>query len=417
MATRGVRAGRHLTGSLSSHLSNPSPVNAAAAVTATPMCDVMSGKRDYYEILGLQRNADDRELKRAYRKLAMQYHPDRNTAPDAVAKFREAAEAYEVLNDVAKRAIYDQLGHEGLSQGQHGFGAGFSSVEDIFAQFGDLFGDLFNFGQERRPAGGQDMRVEVELTFEEAIFGVQRTLTIPRHVPCATCDGAGTASGEAPDTCPLCRGTGQIQHMQGIFAMSVPCHGCSGRGVRIEDPCVPCQGRGVLSERRDIQLRIPAGVEDGTRLRVKGEGELSAGGTRGDLFVFLQVEPSERFEREGIHIHCRERISFVQAALGCSLSIITPRGQEIIEIPPGAQHGDIIALRGQGAPHVHGHVSGDLMVHLELEIPRKLDPQQRALLEQFALHSDISVRASNGLHDAAHVDTTHDKAPAATASD
>lgn len=362
----------------------------------------MSGKRDYYEVLGVQRDADDRELKRAYRKLAMQYHPDRNTAPDADARFREAAEAYEVLNDVAKRALYDQLGHEGMARGQHGFGAGFSSVEDIFAQFGDLFGDIFNFGQERRPQGGQDMRIEVELAFEEAIFGVQRTLTIPRHSPCQPCDGTGAKPGTQPKTCPLCRGTGQIQHMQGIFAMSVPCHGCAGRGVRIEAPCASCEGRGVVSERRDIQLRIPAGVEDGTRLRVKGEGELGQGGKRGDLFVFLQVQPSDRFEREGVHVHCRETISFVQAALGCSLTIKTLKGEEAIDVPPGAQHGDIIALRGQGAPHVHGHARGDLLVHLELEIPRKLDPHQRALLEQFARHSDIAVRASNGHADAPH---------------
>jgi molecular chaperone DnaJ len=356
----------------------------------------MSGKRDLYDLLGVRRDADERELKRAYRKLAMQYHPDRNPSPDAANMFREAAEAYEVLTDPAKRALYDQLGHEGLSRNGYGFGAGFSSVEDIFAQFGDLFGDIFNFDQERRTTGGQDMRVEVELTFEESIHGVQRTLSIQRHTTCKTCDGTGAAPGTQPQTCPLCRGKGQIQHMQGIFAMSVPCHGCAGRGVRIEHPCPHCEGRGVIAERRDIQLRIPAGVEDGTRLRVKGEGELGGKGQRGDLFVFVHVQPSERFERDGVHIHCREPISFVQAALGCLLTIQTLHGEEVIEIPPGAQHGDIITLRGQGAPHVHGHARGDLLVHLEIQIPRKLDPAQRALLEQYAALSEISVRAANG---------------------
>jgi molecular chaperone DnaJ len=356
-----------------------------------------ASKRDYYEILGVPHNVSERELKRAYRRLAMQFHPDRNASPDAAHRFKEAAEAYEVLNDPRKRLLYDEFGHDAVGRsGPRGFDAGFSSVEDIFAQFSDLFGDLF--GDQSSQVGGQDLKIELSLSFQEAIFGAQRSVHFKRHASCEPCDGSGATPNTPTRTCPLCRGSGKIKHMQGLFSMTIPCHACSGQGKIIESPCQHCSGRGVTQVTREVQIRIPPGVTDGTKLRVRAEGELGSDGrSRGDLFVFLRVAPSPRFERDGVHLRCVERISFLQAALGCTLRVQTLDGETSVEIPAGVQHGDAITLRGQGAPHVHSRdVRGDLIIRVEIEIPRKLDTTQRALLEQLAAHSNIPVRATNG---------------------
>ncbi len=356
-------------------------------------------KRDYYEVLGVSRDAGDRELKKAYRTLAMKYHPDRNPGDEEAEKrFKEAAEAYEVLNDSEKRQIYDRFGHEGLS-GRSG-GAGFSNVDDIFSQFGDIFGDIFGFGRQQRRGGpqrGADLRLDLELEFEEAVFGTSREVDVPRHTECETCEGSGAEPGTEPIVCGACQGRGQVHHSQGFFTLSSTCPECRGQGKIITSPCGDCDGSGLIEEVREVSVKIPPGVDDGTRLRLRGEGEAGRkGGPRGDLYVFLHVKSSEVFVREGSNLHLEAEISFVQAALGCDLEIPTLEDPATVKIKPGTQFGDTIKLDGRGIQRVNRPgARGDLVVHCKVTVPDTLSKKQRKVLEEFAEISDIPVKEAS----------------------
>lgn len=355
-------------------------------------------KRDYYQVLGISRDASESEIKRAYRKLAMKFHPDRNPDdPDAEAKFKEAAEAYEVLADAEQRQIYDRFGHEGLSgQGGGAGGPGFHDINDIFAEFGDIFGDMFGFGtggsgrhDQRR---GADLRYDLELGFEEAAFGTTKTISIPRHNECDTCDGSGAEPGTEPESCATCGGEGQVQHTQGFFTLSSTCPQCNGAGEIIEEQCTDCSGTGVVEQDREVHVKVPAGVGNGTRLRLRGEGESGrSGGDRGDLYVFLHVEPSEVFERDGADLHYTAELSFVEAALGCEIEVPTLSEPKRVTFEPGTQYGDTKVLRNEGIQQLGSSRRGNLLVHARLSTPTKLDGEQRRLLEEFARVSGITL--------------------------
>ncbi len=353
--------------------------------------------RDFYEILGVEKDADDRTLKKAYRKLAMQYHPDRN--PDdaqAEEKFKEAAEAYEVLSDKEKRNVYDRFGHEGLN---HGGGGGFHSAEDVFSQFGDIFGDLFGFGGGRRRSGpkpGADLRYDMSLTFEEAVFGTKKTIEIPRHNPCETCEGSGAAEGSTPVTCAGCGGRGQVQHAQGFFTLSSTCPQCKGQGKTISDPCKDCRGSGLIREIREVDVTIPAGVDDGMRLRLRDEGEAGEkGGGRGDLYVFIRVQESEIFQRDGADIHFIAQLSYVHAALGVKLEIPTLGEPVEVKVPSGTQHGDQKVIRNQGIQRVNRKDRGNLIVHFVIVVPKKMSRKEKKSLEKYAQIAGIDLKKAS----------------------
>lgn len=353
-------------------------------------------QRDYYEVLDVQRDASAKEIKTAYRKLAMQFHPDRNPGDsEAEGRFKEAAEAYEVLGNPEKRSTYDRFGHEGLRGGAGFGGGGFRSVDEIFQQFGDIFGDFFGFGggggNSRGRRRGSDLRIDVQLEFFEAVFGTTKTLVVPRHSECEVCDGSGAAEGTERSACPTCHGRGQVHHAQGFFTLTSTCPKCSGRGSVVENPCENCDGAGLIREDREVSVTIPAGVDDGTRLRLRGEGEAVQGGERGDLYVFLGVKQSDIFERDGSDLHLRAPVSFVQAALGCELEIPTIEGTERIPVAPGTQTGDQTVLRERGIPRVNRQIRGNLFVHFFVEVPQDLTDRQRELLREFAEEAEIEL--------------------------
>lgn len=355
-------------------------------------------KRDYYELLGVSRDASASQIKRAYRKLAMKYHPDRNPDdPDAEARFKEAAEAYEVLSDPESRQIYDRFGHEGLSgTSPTGAGPGFQDVNDIFAEFGDIFGDMFGFGQtdgERAgPRRGADLRYDLELTFEEAAFGTTKTIAVPRHTTCDVCQGSGAEPESERHGCPTCRGEGQIQHTQGFFTLSSTCPRCNGEGDLVDDHCSACHGKGVVDEEREVIVKVPAGVDSGTRLRLREEGESGRdGGPRGDLYVFLHVEPSEIFERDGADLHYTADLSMVEATLGCQVDVPTLDGTTEVRFDAGTQFGDVRVLDELGLPQVNSSRRGNLIVHARVHTPSDLNEKQRQLLEEFARATDIEL--------------------------
>ena len=346
-------------------------------------------KRDYYEILAISRDADDDEIKRAYRKLAMQYHPDRNPGnKDAEEKFKEASEAYEVLRDGEKRQIYDQYGHEGL-QGR-GF-SGFSGFEDIFSSFGDIFEDFFSFGsgsrRRNRPVQGNSLRYNMEITLEEAFAGKEEVIEFKKWGTCNSCNGSGITPGSEPQVCGTCRGNGQVVRSQGFFQIKTTCPACNGTGKIIKDPCVDCGGRGKVQVDRSINLKIPPGVDTGSQLRLRGEGEAGElGGPPGDLFVVLHVKDHNFFKREGDHLFCEIPVSFVQAALGDVIKIPVLGDEENYEmdIPHGTQPGDIISIPEKGMPGINSKKRGQLLVKMNVQIPRKLSKKQRDILEEFA---------------------------------
>lgn len=356
-------------------------------------------KRDYYEVLGVTRDTSERQIKRAYRKLAMKYHPDRNPdAPDAETKFKEAAEAYEVLSDPEQRRIYDRFGHEGLDGSSQGTsGPGFQNVDDIFSEFGDIFGDMFGFGgpggaSRGGPRGGADLRHDLDLTFEEAAFGTTKTISVPRHKECDQCEGSGAEPGTSPTTCPTCEGRGQIQHTQGFFTLSSSCPKCNGTGELIEDICQKCRGQGIIEEDREVIVKVPAGVDTATRLRLRGEGEAGRdGGARGDLYVFLHVEPSDVFERDGADLHYTADLSFVQAALGCEVEVPTLDEPQRVSFHPGTQFGETRVLRGEGVEQLGASRRGNLIVHARVNVPDDLSDEQRRLLREFARLSGIEL--------------------------
>ncbi len=346
----------------------------------------MAAKRDYYEVLGLERNASQDDVKRAYRQQALKYHPDRNPDdPDAESKFKEAAEAYEVLRDSEKRARYDRFGHEGLGS------QGFSSTEDIFSHFQDIFGDLFGFsmgGRSRGPRAqqGQDLRYNLSITLRQAAKGDEIKIRIPKNVPCPECDGSGAAPGTRPETCRQCGGSGQVQQSQGFFRIAMTCPVCRGEGKVIVEPCPRCRGRSVIQQERELSVRIPAGIDDGNRLRLLGEGEPGVnGGPPGDLYVVVQVEDDKVFERQDKDLIFELEIGFTQAALGDKVQIPTLDEPADMEIPKGAQNGEVFRLRGLGMPSLRGGSPGDLLVRVSVRTPTNLNKRQEELLREFAL--------------------------------
>lgn len=342
--------------------------------------------RDYYEVLGVGRDASADELKSAYRKLAFQFHPDRN--PDdagAEEKFKEAAEAYEILRDPDKRARYDRFGHEGV-QG-NGF-QGFSNADDIFSSFSDIFGDLFGFGggsRGQRPAQGADLRYNLRITFAQAAHGDEVTLSIPRKATCPECGGSGAEPGTHPETCRQCGGSGQVIQSQGFFRMATPCPVCRGRGTIIAHPCARCRGEGIVQETRELSVRIPAGVDNGSRLRLRGEGEPGTlGGPPGDLYVVLYVDEDKTFRRQGQDLVHTVEIDMVQAALGVTVDVPTLDDPAPLSVPKGTQNGEVFRLRGLGMPRLNGHGSGDLLVEVLVRTPSGLSRKQEELLKEFS---------------------------------
>lgn len=344
-------------------------------------------KRDYYECLGLPRNASEDEIKKSYRRLAMQFHPDRNPGDkEAEELFKEAAEAYEVLRDPQRRAIYDQYGHEGL-QGT-GFRE-FRGFEDIFSSFSDIFEDFLGFGSSRRsrtaPQAGADLRYDLNISFVDAAFGKDTEIDITKLENCSSCTGTGCRGGTQPTTCPTCRGRGQIVRAEGFFRISTTCPHCRGAGAVIADPCPNCSGSGHTRVRKKVAIKIPPGVDTGSRLRLRGEGEGGGkGGSPGDLYVVLHVEPHELFERDGEDIHCAVPVSFTQAALGDEIEVPTLKGTKKISIPHGIQPGETIRLRDEGIPSLRGNQRGDQIVHVSIKTPQSLTARQEELLREFA---------------------------------
>ncbi|MBU1196213.1 MAG: molecular chaperone DnaJ [Proteobacteria bacterium] len=345
----------------------------------------MSEKRDYYEILGVDRNVQKAELKKAYRKLAIKFHPDKN--PDnkeAEEKFKEASEAYEVLNDDNKRQIYDQFGHRGLEGAGH---SGPSGFEDIFSSFGDIFEDFFGFGGKRgnRVQRGSDLRYDMTIDFMEAAFGTEKTITIPKRVQCDECKGSGCADGSTPQTCSQCHGSGQFIQNQGFFKVKTTCPYCKGQGAIISDPCRKCRGQGRVEITRKVQVKIPAGVDVGSKLRLNGEGEASpsADGPPGDLYVVINVKPHKFFQRDHVDIICAIDISFIQAALGDEITIPTLVGEKKLKIPKGTQYGEIFKLNGEGIASLRTGQRGDQIIKVIIKTPTKLNQKQIALLKEF----------------------------------
>jgi molecular chaperone DnaJ len=334
------------------------------------------------------RAATDQEIKSAYRKLALEFHPDRNpNNPDAEDKFREASEAYAVLADGEKRAAYDRFGHAGL-RGAAGTGFDPSAFQDL----GDLFGDFFGLGdvfggtgsrRRSRTQRGADLREDLKLEFEEAAFGTETKVTVRRHESCEECRGSGAAPGKAPVTCRSCHGRGQVRYQQGFFSIARACPTCQGTGSVITDPCAKCKGEGRVLRHRTVDAKIPAGVEDGTRIRFSGYGEGGLhGGPPGDLYVVLHVKEHAFFEREGNDLHCVIPISVTQAALGAEIPVPSLEGEQVLKVPEGTQSGTTLRLRGKGVPVLHGHGKGDLFVEVLVQTPTKLNRRQRELLQE-----------------------------------
>jgi len=344
---------------------------------------------DYYETLSITRSASSGEIKKAYRKLAMKYHPDRN--PDnkeAEEKFKCCTEAYEVLSDERKREIFDTYGHAGLKNSGY---SGPGNAEDIFSSFGDIFGDLFGFGggnrsQARRdgPVAGNDLRYDVEITFMEAVHGVSKEVQLTKRDTCWTCEGTGSRPGHKKKICPTCNGRGQVVRSQGFFQMSSTCPQCHGEGEMITSPCNDCNGAGLVEKTKKVALKIPAGVDTGARMRLRGEGEGGRrGGNSGDLYVVVHVQDHEFFKREGDTVYCRYPISMVKASLGDTVEVPTIHGKKNLKIPAGSQSGELFTLRNEGVPSLRGRGRGDMVVELQVLTPTHLCDEQKKVLMEF----------------------------------
>ncbi len=346
-------------------------------------------KRDYYEVLGVEQNAGNTEIKRAYRSLAVEFHPDKNPGDaEAEDRFKEAAEAYSVLSDAQKRSRYDRFGHSGMG-GAGGYDPGFTNIEDIFDLFG--FGDMFGGGRGRSTVQrGADLRYDLQITLGEAATGKNEKLRIPRLDSCEKCDGKGTAEGTQPETCITCGGNGQTRYQQGFFSVMRTCPNCSGKGQVIKNPCGECRGAGRVEKEKTLEVKIPAGVETGSRLRISGEGEAGVNsGPKGDLYVFIHVAEHELFERQGANLYTSAPISFTQAALGADIKVKTLDGEEDLKIPAGTQTGTVFRIRNQGMPSLSGGGKGELFVAVTLITPKSMTKEQRKLLEQLAEIEDV----------------------------
>jgi molecular chaperone DnaJ len=358
------------------------------------------GKADYYEVLGVSREATDQELKSAYRKQALKYHPDRNPGDQAAEeKFKEASEAYQVLCDPDKRAAYDRFGHAGL--GSQGFaGNPFAGGVDIGDIFGDLFGEMFNMsgGGQRgsRQKRGDDLRFDLAIEFEDAFFGMETEVRIRRLETCGTCKGRGSTSGRGPSVCAQCQGRGQIRYQQGFFSVARTCGACGGAGQVIGDPCTACRGEGRAANEVKLHVKVPPGVEEGTRIRYTGEGDAGrAGGPKGDLYIVLSIRAHDFFERQGYDLHCVIPISFPQAALGAEFEMPGIDGPVGIKIPEGTQSGKELRMRGRGVPYLNEKGHGDLVVKVIVQIPRKLSRAQRELVTKLSESLTVENRPSS----------------------
>lgn len=363
----------------------------------------MQNQQDFYEILGVAKSSTPDEIKKAYRKLAMQFHPDKNPGDkEAEEKFKAAASAYEVLSNADKRARYDRFGHAAFSGG--GGGQGFQNAEDIFANFSDIFGDFFgqSFGGQARgrgrrssgPARGSDLRYVAELELKDAILGTEREVEFETDESCGECDGSGAKKGTHPETCATCGGAGQVVAAQGFFSVATTCPTCQGAGRIVRDPCDSCSGRGRVKAKRKIRVTIPAGVDTGTQLRVSGEGEGGyRGGPTGDLYVEIRLKEDRRFERHGIDLLGRLSVSYVQALLGAEVEAETVEGRETVTVPPGTGHGERIRLDRKGVPSLRGGNRGHLYFEVEVEFPKSLKKEEERLLREIATARGDQVRA------------------------
>ncbi len=355
--------------------------------------------KDYYKILGVSRDASEEEIKKSYRRTAMQYHPDRNPGDkEAEEKFKIASEAYEVLRDPEKRQIYDRYGIEGLKG--TGF-AGFRGFEDIFSAFGDIFEDFFGFGTTSRhrvrARPGADLRYDLKISFHDAAFGKESDIEIPKNVVCEICNGSGAKPGTSPTHCPSCRGTGQVTRSQGFFTISTTCGQCHGAGKIVQNPCKECQGSGRVIRNRKIHIKIPPGVDTGSKLRVRGEGEEGErGGPPGDLFVFLYVEPHEFFSRDGDELICQMPISFSQAALGAEIEVPTLNGKRNLTIPKGIESGEVLRIKGEGFPRLRSHGRGDQVIQIIVKTPKNLTRRQEEILRELEEISKKKERDGEG---------------------
>ncbi len=365
-------------------------------------------KEDYYNVLGVERNASKDDVKRAYRKLALKYHPDKNQGDkQAEEKFKIAAEAYEVISDPAKRKRYDQFGHEGLRGGES---RGFGNFEDIFDAFGDIFGgsgggggsifeEFFGGGSRQAAKRGASLRCDIALDFKEIATGIEKTIEITKRDFCEECRGTGARKGTSPVSCPYCKGKGEIHQRQGFFTIRTTCPKCQGNGKIIETPCRKCGGQGMYPKKSNIKVQVPAGIEDGARLRVTGQGESGANGAHpGDLYCDIHIKPHSIFKRQDNDIICEFPITFTQAALGCEIDVPTILGKlRKVRIPAGMQGDDIIPVKGEGFPYVRGYGVGNMLVHIVVETPTKLTPRQEELLREFAEseHKNVTPKRKN----------------------
>jgi molecular chaperone DnaJ len=368
----------------------------------------MSTKRDYYEILGVQKGTAKDEIKKAYRKMAMQYHPDKNPGnAEAEAKFKECSEAAEVLLDDDKKARYDQFGHAGMGQG--GGGGGFQNGDfgDFGDIFGDIFGDMLGGGRGRGRGGrkstgrpGDDLQMGIDIDFSEAAFGAEKTISLTKNVKCDTCSGSGAKSGSSPTTCDYCNGHGEVRRQQGFFTVSSTCPKCNGSGQMIKDPCGTCHGAGKKKKKVDLQVKIPAGIDQGQRLKLSNEGDAGTnGGQNGDLYVVINIRPHEIFERDEFDVYCTVPISFSKAALGTEMEVPTLSGKVALKIPAGTQSGVKMRLKGKGIQRLGGYGVGDQIVTVHVETPTKLSGEQKELFQRLAEVDENSNPMSRGFFD------------------
>jgi molecular chaperone DnaJ len=357
--------------------------------------------RDLYEVLEVDRQASSSDLKKAYYRLAKKYHPDHNPGDkDAEDKFKEASNAYSILSDDEQRQRYDRFGLEGIRGANGGAPGGYSNVEDIFSAFGDIFGDFFGGrggGGGRRQPHGKDLRIDLSLTFPEAVWGTTKDAKVSRDVPCTTCTGTGAKPGSRPEACRTCQGKGQVVHAQGFFMVQTACPACRGAGRVIKEPCEDCRGRGTKAETSTVTITVPAGVDDGQTLRLAGKGESVAGGTSGHLYVVLHVQGDERFKRDGEDVLTEVPVSFIKAALGGEIEVYTLEdncnGSAAVELKPGTQPGDVMVRRGQGIPRIGEPGRGDHVLQFKVEIPKKLTARQEELMRELASELGETVKA------------------------
>ncbi len=349
--------------------------------------------RDYYEVLEVSREASETDIKKAYRRLAMEFHPDRNSEPEAEDRFKEAAVAYKVLSDAEQRSRYDRFGHAGVNGGAS---AGFSGTDDIFSAFGDLFGDFFGGQRSRGRPRGADLKVEIDLTFPDAVHGIEKEITVTRRESCETCSGSGAKEGSSPTTCGTCQGRGQVMHSQGFFMIQANCPQCGGQGKIIKNPCNDCGGAGLKKKRSKLTVNVPAGVDNGQTLRLAGKGEAAPGGTNGHLYVVLRVEEDERFMREDDSVLTVVPISFITAALGGSVEVPTLEenceGTATVEVEPGTQPGATEVRRGAGIERLSRRAGrGDQVIQFRVEIPNKLSSREKELLRELAQEGGVDL--------------------------